>query len=162
MTIGSIIMHECPVCAGRISKTKETQQFAYRDGTRDVLLTAELPVYTCNECGEQFLAEDGEELQHEAVCHYLGRLNPREIRALRKSKKMTQRELADATSIGIASIKRWEAGKLIQSAAMDSTLRAIKDGVEPTRRTKFQPVFRTRIRQRALEEAKLFELRPNS
>jgi putative zinc finger/helix-turn-helix YgiT family protein len=143
-------------------ETIETQQFAFRDGERDVLLTAEVPVYTCHECGEQFLGENGEIAQHETVCHYLGRMSPREIRALRKSLGMTQQTLAEATGIGVASIKRWEAGKLIQSAAMDHTLRALKHGTTSSRQKPFAPIFRTEIQKRSMESSKLFELRPSA
>lgn len=159
MKISQDVMLQCPVCAGRVRKTIETQQFAYRDGPRDILLATELPVYTCNDCGEQFLAHDGEAVQHEAVCRYLGRLTPQDIVSLRKSKRMTQQDLAEATGIGVASIKRWESGNLIQSVAMDKALRAVKDTERVNRQAPFQPVFRTKFLPRSLEGAKLFELR---
>ena len=152
-------MNECPICSGQIRETKETQQFAYRDGERDVLLTAEPPVYTCDDCGEQFLSSDGEAIQHEAICQYLGRLSPKEIKGLRKAAKINQRQLAEMTGIGLASIKRWETGKLIQSSAMDKVLRSIKEGPVVVQRSRFQPVFRTKLQQRSMEEAKHFELR---
>jgi putative zinc finger/helix-turn-helix YgiT family protein len=51
-----------------------------------------------------------------------GFLSGEEIRVLRKSKGMTQNELAVSMNVGIASIKRWETGA-IQSKSMDQALR---------------------------------------
>jgi len=44
------------------------------------------------------------------------------IRELRKSKNMTQTDLAALMEVGVASIKRWETGA-IQSRSMDKLLR---------------------------------------
>jgi putative zinc finger/helix-turn-helix YgiT family protein len=52
----------------------------------------------------------------------VGLLTSREIKSLREAKRLTQRQLADAMNVGIASIKRWETG-LVQSKSMDQALR---------------------------------------
>ena len=65
----------CIVCgAAAVEIQIMTQQFAYADKNRDVLLTADVPVEHCQECGEMLLGEQGQIAQHEAVCNYLGRL----------------------------------------------------------------------------------------
>ena len=51
-----------------------------------------------------------------------GLLTSDEIKALRKSRNLTQHQLAAVMNIGIASIKRWETGT-VQSASMDHALR---------------------------------------
>lgn len=58
------------------------------------------------------------------------RLSPAEIKAIRARHDLTQQGLAERTGIGIASIKRWEAGALQPSASMDRLLRQI-DNVRP-------------------------------
>lgn len=52
----------------------------------------------------------------------VGLLTGAEIRENRKKLGFTQKELADRSNIGVASIKRWEAG-VIQSKSMDMALR---------------------------------------
>ena len=97
-------------------------------------------------------------MQHNAVCHYLGRLTPDEIVALRKRLGLTQAGLAEKTGIGIASIKRWENGTVIQNASLDGQLRALDDqkdqGIE--RRT---PQWSRPFPKEVLDRARKFKLR---
>ena len=88
-------------------------------------LTVVLPVEHCESCGEFFMGADAEIAQHEAVCRYLDRLTPAEIKKLRKSLRLNQADFAVKVGVGIASIKRWEAGNLIQSTSMDKLLRSV-------------------------------------
>src|SRR5207249_4533721 len=66
-------------------------------------------------------------LHHEAICKTFGFLTPQEIRDLREKKlRMTQEEFAQLTGIGVATISRWERGRLVQNRAMDKYLRLLK------------------------------------
>jgi putative zinc finger/helix-turn-helix YgiT family protein len=55
-----------------------------------------------------------------------GMLTSKEIKRLRKALNWSQIDLASKTGAGVASIKRWELGK-IQDAAMDKLLRLSLD-----------------------------------
>ncbi len=118
----------CPGC-GKLGVQVEvcSQPFLYGEGDRAVELTATVPLYSCSACGLQFLDRIGEERRHEAVCAYHGVLTPKQIRALRKKHRMSRSEFARATSLGEATLARWERGQLIQNQAYDRYLRLLQD-----------------------------------
>lgn len=150
----------CVSCgAAGVTHSVQTQQFAYNEGGDEVLLTAQIPVIQCGVCGEAYTGADAEEIQHEAVCRYLGRLTPAEIRELRRRHGYTQAKLAERSGIGIASIKRWEAGSLIQNASLDARLRSL-DEKAASAAPRPQPQFQTQVRPESCEAAKHFRLRP--
>lgn len=150
----------CAICGeATVEKKVLTQQFAYANGSRDVLLTADIPVEFCSSCGETLVGEEGEIARHEAVCRYLGRLTPLEVKSIRRSLSMTQKEFASRLDIGVASLKRWEIGSNIQSKTHDMKIRKFSknDGAYTKR---FTPVFRTPIKEYMMSAAERFELRP--
>ncbi len=147
----------CGVHAAR--RSTQTQQFAFREGAQEVLLVAEIPVISCHACGETYTAPGAESAQHDAVCRYLKRLTPDEIRMLRERQGLSQAKLAEITGIGVASIKRWESGALIQNASLDARLRALDDRKERKAEPRPTPRFRTILLPETLEAAKLFKLR---
>lgn len=158
-TIGASSEH-CAIC-GELAATHaiETQQFAYVDGEREYLLTASVPVVHCTACGESYAGEEAEIVQHEAVCRHLGRLTPGEIRGLRQRLGLSQAKLAEATGIGIASIKRWENGAVIQNASLDARLRTLET-TNPARSGRPVPRFQTELAPELFEAARQFRLRP--
>jgi putative zinc finger/helix-turn-helix YgiT family protein len=148
----------------------EKEHFNYRTETGDLVeLSAEVPVWTCPDCGDQYTDERAEDARHAAVCEYLGRLTPDEIKTLREGLNLSQSQWAELTGIGIASIKRWETGHLIQGLAMDRYLRLLRHdrnvvalqrmhgkGREPGRLH-----FRTVLPPDVVEQAACFKLRPS-
>jgi HTH-type transcriptional regulator/antitoxin MqsA len=56
-----------------------------------------------------------------------GLLSSDEIRALRERNGLTQAELAKLLRLGANAISRWEAGRNVQTAALDVLLRLIRD-----------------------------------
>lgn len=151
----------CPCCDtpnARIELSK--QQFAYAGKEGEVLLIADVPVLYCPSCQMSFVTADGEQAQHEAVCRHLGRLTPREIKEIRKSLNLSQNDLAARSKIGVASIKRWESGSHIQSAAMDKLLRSLSQKAQHRRTV--TPRFRKQISEQALAYSKVFRLRPST
>lgn len=155
------IVETCELCGEAAAvQSLETQQFAYLDGQEEVLLTAVLPVVACAACGEAYLGTDAEMIQHEAVCHYLGRLTPSEIRALRDRHGLTQAKLAERTGIGIASIKRWENGTVIQNASLDARLRQVDELAAAETKPRPAARFRTQFTAEMIEGARTFSLRP--
>jgi putative zinc finger/helix-turn-helix YgiT family protein len=82
--------------------------------------------FVCPVCGLEAgtvqTAGDVQRTIADAYRQEAGLLTGHEIKSLREAKGLTQRELADAMNVGIASIKRWETG-MIQSKSMDHALR---------------------------------------
>jgi putative zinc finger/helix-turn-helix YgiT family protein len=161
----------CPLCgelSTRVSYERET--FPYGVGENQVSLTVHVPVIQCDACGGEVTAAAAEEIRHAAVCHHLGRLSPNEVRAIREQYGLTQQEWANKTKLGVASIKRWESGNLIQNEAMDCYMRLL---AIPSNLTKISSVdatlhlqkgyrFRTNLSPTVLEAALAFELRKAS
>jgi len=85
----------------------------------------------CTECGEVVLRLDQarylREQAHELYRAHHELLAAREIRALRERLGMTQGEFAGLLRLGANTLSRWEAGRNVQSAAMDLLLRLIRD-----------------------------------
>jgi putative zinc finger/helix-turn-helix YgiT family protein len=114
----------CPNCDAKTAQKKiRSQQFEYGVGDERVILSAQVPVWTCTECSYSFTDEDAEVIRHETVCHHLNLMTPREIVQMRGALGITQKELAELTKLGDASIKRWESGSLLQSSSANMLLR---------------------------------------
>jgi putative zinc finger/helix-turn-helix YgiT family protein len=113
----------CPECGHSEMDTRwEDCPFTYGSGADAVEIPVRLPVRKCRKCGFEFFDEEAEDLSHEAVCRYLGRLTPKEIKALRAKYGFSRADLARLTGLGEATIARWERGELIQNAGYDSLL----------------------------------------
>ena len=115
----------CPDCDGAFDKDWQETTIPYGAGENAVDIPVCLPLYTCIGCGLQTLDEEGERLEHEAVCDYLGILSPREIKNIRKRHGMTREEFAELTAIGESSLGRWERALNMQSVAYDNYLRLL-------------------------------------
>lgn len=153
-------VEECAICGEMAAHASVVrQEFAYLDGNREVVLEADTPVLRCDACGETYAGADAEDAQHEAVCHHLGRLSPREIRALRDRLGITQARLAELTKIGIASIKRWETGNHIQNASLDARLRALDTDAAGALQARGGFRFRFDPEPDAINASRRFELR---
>lgn len=85
----------------------------------------------CPKCREILLRyEDWRKLDERALEIYRAKyrlLGGAEIRALREKLGFTQAELAHLLRLGGNTISRWEAGRNVQTAAMDALLRIIRD-----------------------------------
>ena len=121
----------CPNGHGPMELKKVTKETIFRGV--DVKYKAN--VFVCPECGiEAGTVKTGGEIQKKIADAYrakVGLLTGDKIKSLRKSRKLTQHQLAELMNIGVASIKRWETG-LIQSKAMDRTLRVHLQGYNAT------------------------------
>jgi len=98
---------------------------------KGVDIAVEADVYLCPECGlEAGTLQSAGALQLAIADAYRakqGFLTSNEIKELRKSRHLTQHQLAEIMNIGIASLKRWETGT-VQSASMDNALRVHLQG----------------------------------
>lgn len=156
---------QCDICdEATATLSFENQSWSYGPVADGILLSTKVPVWTCAGCGLQYLGEEAEDIKHEVVCEYLGRLTPREIRTMRIDFGMAQDTFAEFTGYGIASIKRWETGAQIQSESVDKHLRLLRSlgQAEVRRRTakRLMPEFRTAISPSAREYSRHFNLRP--
>ena len=143
------------------------QKFPYGEGANQIILEATVPVWTCESCEDAYTDGDAEKLRHAAVCKHLGRLSPEEMVRLRTSRDMSQDDWASYTAIGVASIKRWETGALIQNSSTDRFLRLLSDSVANARyatlrlceEVRSPPSFRSKFSEQDLREAETFQLR---
>jgi putative zinc finger/helix-turn-helix YgiT family protein len=77
-----------------------------------------------------FSLAEARRLREDALDVYRRRydlLTADEIRALRRRLRLTQGELARLLRLGASTISRWEAGRNVQTGAMDVLLRLLRD-----------------------------------
>jgi len=78
--------------------------------------------------GEEFLKREALDMIDQAKARYMGLMQPSEIKELRISLGVTQKEICELLQIGAKSYSRWESGKTRQSRSMNLLLRVIADG----------------------------------
>ncbi len=117
-----MITPNCPKGHGTMELKPVRKEITFKG----VDLAVDADSYICPECGiEAGTVETAGALQLSIADEYRakkGLLSSDEIKELRKSRDLTQRQLAEMMNIGIASIKRWETGA-VQSESMDHALR---------------------------------------
>lgn len=122
-----MISLKCPNGCCEMPRTEIRRTVEFRDETLDVTV----PVCKCPDCGvEACTMDQTEEIQktiHDAYRRKKGLLTCEEIRLARKKRGWTQDDLAEKARVGIASVKRWELGR-IQSRSMDNLIRGVLDG----------------------------------
>lgn len=151
----------CAICGeGQAMRTVVVQEFEHGHGEHAVVLRARVPVWSCATCELQYVDAEGERAQHDAVCRHLGRLTPTDIKAIRCGAMLTQKQFADELGCGVASVKRWERGSLIQGRIHDAAVREF----QATRRKALlpEPRFRTTFSKAQNEAAERFRLREAS
>ncbi len=119
----------CPECGqGQLLSLSRTEDFDFDLGDETVNVHAEnVPVQKCDKCGEVMSGPAAAKVRHEALCHAVGLLTPSEIRALRDNFGWSQQYLADLTDFGVATVSRWERGRLLQNRSADKVLQALRD-----------------------------------
>jgi putative zinc finger/helix-turn-helix YgiT family protein len=93
-------------------------------------ITVRAEADVCGRCGFQVLSNDQSTAYGIAVADAYrerhGLLTSTELKAIRRRLAMSQRDFAQFLEVGVASVKRWEAG-LIQDQAMDKLIRLATD-----------------------------------
>lgn len=119
----------CPECGrGQLRELTRTEEFDFDLGNEVVKVRAErVPVKQCDNCGQVLKGPAAAAAQHEAICRTVGLLTPSEIKALRERFGWSQQYLADLTDFGIATVSRWERGRLLQNRSANKVLLAIRD-----------------------------------
>lgn len=158
---GHVSTQPCAICEeGLARRVLVHQEFEYGSEGAAKRIRALLPVWSCDECGLEYLDEEGEKAKHAAVCHELGRLSPEEIKAIRKSADLNQTDFAQKLKVGIASVKRWELGGVIQNEAADEIIRRF--AAEMKAATPRVPQFTAKFAPATYQAANRFQLREPS
>ena len=118
----------CPVC-GTPMKEKRGK-LAFPVNGEDVRV-ADATHLACPKGHDPVLrADDARRLREHALDLYrrkYGLLTAEDIRSLRERFDLTQAELARLLRLGQNTLSRWEAGRNVQTAAMDVLLRVLRD-----------------------------------
>lgn len=118
----------CPSCGSAMSGRRARLPFPVNG---EEILVPSASHLRCPSCGEIVLGfEDARRLSTDAIAIYRrkhGLLSADDIRAMRARFGLTQRELARLLRLGGNTISRWEAGRNVQTEAMDVLLRLLRD-----------------------------------
>ena len=106
---------KCLECErGRLVPFTRDEELDYDLGEETIkVLTRDVPVERCDSCGMIASGPAAAKVRHEAVCRAAGLLTPSEIKGLRERFGWSQQYLADLTDFGVATISRWERGRLL-------------------------------------------------
>ena len=127
----------CPRCGTGMLERRATLRLPVNGDEIAVPTATHLRCPTCHEVVLRF--QDARRLQEDAIAIYRRKhdlLSADEIRALRERFDLTQADLAHLLRLGANTISRWEAGRNVQTAAMDMLLRMLRDvpgGIEYVR-----------------------------
>jgi putative zinc finger/helix-turn-helix YgiT family protein len=120
--------NDCPVC-GTPMKEKRGK-LAFPVNGEDVRVP-DATHLACPKGHDPVLrADDARRLRERALDLYrnkYGLLTAEDIRSLRERFDLTQAELARLLRLGQNTLSRWEAGRNVQTAAMDVLLRVLRD-----------------------------------
>lgn len=120
---------KCPECEqGHLVPFTRDEEFDYDLGEETIKVIArDVPVERCDSCGMTASGPAAARVRHEAVCRAAGLLTPSEIKAIREQFDWSQQYLAELTGFGVATISRWERGRLLQNRSTNKVLQAIRD-----------------------------------
>jgi len=118
----------CPAC-GKVMVEKHSK-LSFPVNGEDVAVP-HMAHLACPKCHEIVLRmDDARRLREGALDLYREKYNllsADEIRGLRERLRLTQSALARLLRLGVNTISRWEAGRNIQTSAMDVLLRLVRD-----------------------------------
>ncbi len=118
----------CPEC-GSLMREKKGKLKLPVNG--EEIVVPEATHLSCPKCHEVVLRfHDARKLRQRALEIYRAKyrlLSADEIRSIRERFGLTQAELARLLRLGGNTISRWEAGRNVQTAAMDLLLRMLRD-----------------------------------
>lgn len=94
-------------------------------------LTIQVPVERDPSTGEEILTTEALDLIEETQARHMGLLLPDEIRALRTTLGLTQRQFGELLQVGEKTATRWENGRGRPSRSLNVLLCALRDGKLP-------------------------------
>jgi putative zinc finger/helix-turn-helix YgiT family protein len=119
----------CLECgSSRLKEEVKEQMFPFGPPAAQSILTASMPVFTCQDCGYEFIDERGESARHDAVCRHIGVQTPDEIRRVREATGLGRAEFCRIGGFGIASLQRWESGEVVPNASSDRLIYLLQYG----------------------------------
>lgn len=123
----SVSKGQCPACGRHpLERRYIHDEFDYGPEDERIRVVAEaVPVLACPACEEIFYGPDAEQAHHRAICKALGLLTPEQIKKVRERAGMSQVEFARLTGIGVATLSRWEQGRLMQTRSLDGYLQLL-------------------------------------
>ena len=129
-TRGGVVLPDdaCPECGTPMKEKKGRLKLPVNGEETAVPEATHLSCPKCHEVVLRF--DDARRLRQRALEIYRGNyglLSADEIRSARERFRLTQAELARLLRLGGNTISRWEAGRNVQTAAMDMLLRMIRD-----------------------------------
>jgi putative zinc finger/helix-turn-helix YgiT family protein len=126
--VSNLSADACPLCGTRMRERKARLVFPVNG---EKVAVSDALHLRCPKDGEIVLRlDDARHLRERASALYrekYGLLSSDEIRSLRERLHLTQGALAKLLRLGANTISRWEAGRNVQTAAMDLFLRVIRD-----------------------------------
>lgn len=118
----------CPACGTLMLEKRGRLRLPVNGGEITVPSAAHLK---CPKCHEVVLrSQDARRLSEDAIAIYRrkhGLLSADQIRAIRERFDLTQAEFARLVRLGANTLSRWESGRNVQTEAMDTLLRLIRD-----------------------------------
>lgn len=118
----------CQDCGGKTARSRARLELSVNGEAVEV---PGIPHLRCKDCGEAILTlEASGRLRREAHAAYRekhGLLAPEELIELREKLGISQVELGRLLHLGNNTVSRWETGRKVQSASMDSFLRVLRD-----------------------------------
>jgi putative transcriptional regulator len=127
-TARRLAANRCPNCGTPMRRRRATLSLPVNG---EPVLVPGVPHLHCPSCGGNLLSyPEAGTLERGALARYRARhnlLTPDEIRSLRKHLGLTQAALAKLLRLGANTLSRWEAGRNVQTAAMDVLLRLLRD-----------------------------------
>lgn len=118
----------CAECGSELRETSEPIIETYRG---ESITINGIRHMQCDRCGEYELsADEADRLSRMLADEYArrhGLLSPSEIRSLRKSLGMTQRQFEEAVGVTSPTCSRWENGTSQQSRTADRLMRVMRD-----------------------------------
>jgi putative zinc finger/helix-turn-helix YgiT family protein len=120
---------KCPECEpGYLVPFARDEELDYDLGEETIKVIAkDVPLERCDTCGLIASGPAAAKVRHEALCRAAGLLTPSEIKAIREQFGWSQQHLADLTDFGVATVSRWERGRLLPNRSNNKVLQAIRD-----------------------------------
>ena len=92
------------------------------------IIEIEVPCTINIETGDKYITGDALSEIDRIKARYMGLLQPEEIKDIRTSLGLTQKEMCELLQIGAKSYSRWETGRERPSRSMNILLKALQDG----------------------------------
>src|SRR5574341_1829058 len=118
----------CPTCGATMRNVRSKVSVSVNG---EKVAVPDVPHLRCPKCGDGlFSLAVARDLERRSIDLYRAKyslLLAHEIRAIREQHGLTQAEPAQLLRLGGNTLSRWEAGRNVQTAAMDVLLRLIRD-----------------------------------